>query len=367
MCNLTKKRPLLGLLVLGATLSAVSLLACSVPVFRYALEHWHADLYQAVVFHRGPLSPSEQSLVLELSSDGMAGQRHANLALKTFDLDQNPQPDVLEFWKQVGTDTFPWLIVRNPARLPGNLLSSPLSEAAIKQVLDSSARQEIAQRLGKGESAVWVVLEIGEPQKDDAATQLLQDRLDYLSTVLELPRLEEQDIVNGLISVGQDALKLQFSVLRLSRNNPEEQTFVKMLLATEPDLNDVKEPIVIPIFGRGRALYALVGKGINHETIDEAATFLIGKCSCAVKDLNPGVDLLFAANWDQLLKAQPAAVEDLPELASMAESAPVTVTITGGAPSNSSESNSFAGNLRLITSLSIVGLAAMGIFLWRRK
>ena len=43
-------------------LVADALHACNVPVFRYALERWDADLYYAVVVH-GPegLSESEQS------------------------------------------------------------------------------------------------------------------------------------------------------------------------------------------------------------------------------------------------------------------------------------------------------------------
>ena len=43
---------------------------------------------------------------------------------------------------------------------------------------------------------------------------------------------------------------------------------LQMLLNTEDDLKTMKEPMAIPVFGRGRALYALVGKGINEETIE---------------------------------------------------------------------------------------------------
>jgi hypothetical protein len=100
-----------------------------------------------------------------------------------------------------------------------------------------------------------------------------------------------------------------------------------MLLSTEPDLAAVREPIVFPIFGRGRALYALVGKGIRAETIEQAATFLIGKCSCQVKEQNPGTDLLLTADWKALAKASPLLERELPNLAHLAQAAaPVTVT-----------------------------------------
>lgn len=37
--------------------------ARSVPVFKYALAYWQADLYEVIVFHRGPPSVEEQAVV----------------------------------------------------------------------------------------------------------------------------------------------------------------------------------------------------------------------------------------------------------------------------------------------------------------
>jgi hypothetical protein len=51
-----------------------------------------------------------------------------------------------------------------------------------------------------------------------------------------------------------------------------------------------------------------------------------------VKELNPGADLLFAADWDALVKSHSAAAPDLPTLAELARSAPETVTFGGDAP-----------------------------------
>lgn len=90
----------------------------------------------------------------------------------------------------------------------------------------------------------------------------------------------------------------------------------------------MRTPIVIPVFGQGRALYALAGDGIKVETIDRAATFLIGKCSCEVKEQNPGVDLLLAADWKGIVATQAAGIPDLPTMAELTRTAPVTVTIT---------------------------------------
>ena len=49
-------------LVLGVRPAA----ACSVPVFRYALERWPADMYRLVVFHRGALSEGQQAEIAKL-------------------------------------------------------------------------------------------------------------------------------------------------------------------------------------------------------------------------------------------------------------------------------------------------------------
>jgi hypothetical protein len=85
-----------------------------------------------------------------------------------------------------------------------------------------------------------------------------------------------------------------------------------MLLRSEPDLAERSDPMVFPVFGRGRALLPLVGAGITARNIHDSAAFLVGACSCEVKELNPGFDLLLAANWEGLLTQDgaplPAAV-----------------------------------------------------------
>jgi hypothetical protein len=94
-------------------------------------------------------------------------------------------------------------------------------------------------------------------------------------------------------------LSFEFSTLAVSRSDPNESFLRAMLLSSEPDLSQyTDEPILFPVFGRGRALYALVGDGINAENIRETVAFLTGPCGCEVKMLNPGVDLLMAVNWD---------------------------------------------------------------------
>ena len=74
-------------------------------------------------------------------------------------------------------------------------------------------------------------------------------------------------------------------------------------MRTEDDLlEESGKPMVFPVFGRGRALWAYIGAGITEENIAEAAQFLIGPCSCQIKRQNPGSDLLLTADWEGSLE-----------------------------------------------------------------
>lgn len=360
-----RRWPLALPLALSLLLSLAAAHACSVPVFRYALEKWPADAYQAAVFHRGPLTAAQHALVQELSLEGLAGKLHVNVAVESVDLGQNPPPASLERWQSLGQTTLPWLVINFPkaAKLPDAIVSAPLSETAIRQALDSPARQELVRRLGRGDTAVWVLLEIGDPARDDATAKLVESRLNYLAGVLKLPALDPADIANGLVNVPPGGLKLAFSILRIPRMDPAEAVFVRMLLGSESDLTSLAEPIVFPVFGRGRALYALAGKGINHETLDEAASFLIGRCSCQVKEQNPGVDLLLAADWESLLQAQrgPGLVPPV------IDPAPETVTVSGGAPPVSAATSApMPVAFWLAAAFAAAGLAVAMLW-WRGK
>ena len=167
--------------------------ACSVPVFRYALEHWPADPFQVTVFHRGTLSDEQKRLVHE---DALANAR-----VQTINLDDAPAPEMLDLWRQQKTDALPWLVVRFPrfTGITASVISGPLTEMA-PGLFDSPVRRQIIQQLAEGQSAVWVLLESGDRAKDDAVAALVETRLKYLMSVMTLPKLDAQDIANGLVS-----------------------------------------------------------------------------------------------------------------------------------------------------------------------
>lgn len=288
---------LAGLLLVVPTVSH----ACSVPVFRYALEHWQADPYVAVVFHRGELSPEQRSLVDRLDPKPEAGRSITNVMVRTVDLDTESSEAILELWKQHETEALPLVSLQSTQKLgpPQTIWSGELSAETVAALITSPVRSQLRDRLIAGDSVVWVFLESGVKESDDAAFSLLEQELARLQNVIELPAIEEQDLAE--LTLDPEELKIAFSALRVSRDDQQERLLIEMLLRVEPDLLEepyVKQAMAFPIFGRGRALYALVGDGITAETIEDASRFLTGACQCTVKAQNPGVDLLMSVDWD---------------------------------------------------------------------
>jgi len=80
-----------------------------------------------------------------------------------------------------------------------------------------------------------------------------------------------------------------------------------------------KKPMAFPLFGRGRALCALVGKDINADNALEISEFLVGQCSCLVKADSPGADMLFRADWETAADVGPARPAQPPVLVGLPE------------------------------------------------
>ncbi len=190
-----------------------------------------------------------------------------------------------------------------------------LSAENIEALIDSPARQKITKWILEGESAVWILVGIGDKEKDKAAEDELRKELARLEKEIKLTDIEIIKAEKEFSNESNVVLKLGFKLLVLDRNDPKEKILAATLLRSESDLLDLKEPIAIPVFGRGRSYLALAGKGINADMIEESCRFLAGDCSCEVKRQNPGVDLLFAVNWDDLVVGTAGSDEELPPLA----------------------------------------------------
>lgn len=309
--------------------------ACDIPVYRYALDNWQPDPYELIVFHRGLLDGETQRILNEIPTGAKA-----NLKVTRVDVETELDGPTRALWEAQSPQSLPWLVLCYPKPVGAQRQSSnenPLgmaiwsgacTEERVTALTHSPARAQVMRGILDGHAAVWVQLDGGDAAADEAAERTIRTHIEGMPAAL-------REMTSGLAAEfpikGRD---FAFSYVRLSRDNPAEAPFVQMLLHSEPDLVTYDAPMAFPIYGRGRALYALVGPGITEENIRETCEFLVSECSCLVKEGNPGTDVLMAVDWQselaearigetlvpalpgkaalQLAEAHQAAIEDVP-------------------------------------------------------
>jgi hypothetical protein len=320
-----------------------------VPVFRYALERWRPSPYALHVFHRGPLTAAQQACVKKLEQASAT----ANIEVQVVDLGGPVSPPARKLWDRQPKDAvLPRLVVSAPDAAP--VWSGGLDEKAVAELLDSPVRRQIVKHLAGGETAVWVLLRSGDRKADGAAVQLLERELARLGKEIHLPEQAEDDPLRRTSL----PLKVAFTVIAVDRAQAGEGPFVRMLLGTEPGLDEMTGPIVFPIFGRGRALCGLEGKGLTGKEMETVARFLCGACSCQVKEMNPGVDLLLSADWEDLLDLEREGPEQ------PAPKVPDGVPASGRHTAGSKPAPWW---LWSATGAGVVLVALSGAWVWRRS
>jgi hypothetical protein len=272
-------------------------MACSTPVFRYALERWEPDTY--ILEARLPAQPSAD---IKAALAELQGREDLNVVVR--ELPAGDEPASLKL-------RYPHAPPTHPA-----VLTLPATKESVALIAESPARAEVVKRLLAGETAVFLFLESGNAEKDKTVLERLERIIGDLEKNLELPAQAPADtLVEG--ETPNNELKIDFSVVRVKRDDPKEKVLIEALLGSEPDLHDLKGPMTFPVFGRGRSLYAIVDKGINAEVLYEAGAFMTGACSCQVKAQNPGVDLPMAGAWDSIFKDAVYEEVELPPLTSI--------------------------------------------------
>lgn len=284
-------------------LFAQPVVACTVPVFRYGLDHWSPTRY-----------------VVQVPRDRINGVDWLQEVA-----DRKGVPLVVE---PTDHETFRWLA---PFAVDP-LWTGVLDPETLATLIDSPARRELSQRLVGGDSVVWAYVG-GMTDEDDQHVERLRKRLRVLEATVELPEIDPND-PSSKIGPGP-ALALRFSVLRINRDDPAERWFVRMLAG--PHLEEVAEgPFVAPVFARGRVLGAMPAEYVDEQVLDEACFYLAGACSCQVKDQNPGWDVLISFDWEQSLweaedrRVAAASISDVAAISTSAtvSAAPAPETVT---------------------------------------
>lgn len=247
------------------------------PVFYYALDQWNSAPHRVTVSSAAGAKSWERAAershanLVPLVAKGSAGRVRINY------------PEGGPAWWDA------------PANKPGG--------PSLAVLIDSPLRRTVAKHLASGEAAVWVLLQSGDVARDKAAEKMLTGRLRYAEKVLQLPEPDDSTapVVSGAVAAKP---RLKFTILKLSRRDAKEIGLREQLLHLDKGAASTKGPVAVAIFGRGRALPPLYGKMLATSYVDDILLFLTGNCSCQVKEMNPGVDLLMSTDWDTLLRGK---------------------------------------------------------------
>lgn len=304
------KKIILILLIVFATSKA-----CNVPVFRYALERWATDTYQVFVFSPGAC---EGEVFQLLQKNAVAIDSLSNYSLTTIDVTTTEGKNLAETNQVL---EFPWMVVYYPtnAQVTGLVWEGPLDKTNAERLIHSPVRDQLAKKILAGKAAVWLFLKSGFAEKDTPALEILQRTLEKASNELKIPNTGLDIDGNAIEVTDFENYDVSFDFIELSRDNPREIMLLSMLLGSESDLAFYDDPMAFPVFGRGRSLYAIIGKGLNEKNIYNACQSIIAWCSCEIKAQNPGIDLLVSADWSNPVGGQMVKDEELPPLTGFSE------------------------------------------------
>lgn len=311
--------------VLGISPFVPAAWACDTPVYRYAMYRWIPAPYRVFLFHRGELGAEDQEVRKRLvaESEDPAG---ANLSLIEVDLRRNNPLDglpevVRKDWEAQSGKALPVCLVYTAW---GEMLfAGRLDPAQLRALIQSPLRTRIGEKFEQGYGVILLILEGKDPTENgriEAAAQAViakaaagQIPADPFATApsdsapVDAPGLSNPTSEPGF-SLRPPPLKV--AVLKLDRASPDESWLVKMLLAMDPEAaKQTQEPMLFAIYGRGRVMPPGIGREVHLDSLTNLLSFLADRCSCTVKDQNPGLDLLMKWNWEAVAEKF-AAEED---------------------------------------------------------
>ncbi|HBC89111.1 MAG TPA: hypothetical protein DCZ94_19405 [Lentisphaeria bacterium] len=292
-------------------LSAIS--ADNLPLYRMGLEKWEPDHFRAVVIYG-----TENSAGLEQGIAFLEGRTRdrvggLNLVVGKADIKDRSIIDkrTSEILRTFKPDRFPFTIIYFPqvSDVDIPLWAGYLTVQAGELICDSPARREIARRILKGEWAVWLFIKSGNEEKDGRALQILSDELKAAPAA----GTPGEDSSRDAILPGLNHARM--SIIMVSRDDKSELILLEMLNCIEPEIMSAgNEPVIAPVYGRGRVLDIFSGDEISGENLRKNIRMLEMEQPSGIKQPASGADLLIAVNWTAFIRGELHVDKDLPSL-----------------------------------------------------
>jgi hypothetical protein len=283
-------------------------LACTTPVYRYAMYNWGASPFVVCYLYRGEPADKDEPLNRMIKEAGTSEPAAANIVLESINLDEwKPErvpPRIRELLQARAEGPLPAYVVLTPWGV--ELPAEKFDRTAAESLIDSPVRTRLAKLLDQGHAAVFLLVPGSDPAENERSEAAVRETIAQAASG-RIPGMMDASLP---VSPGQPpgntsedeiaaANRLELAMVKLDRSDKAEQWLLRSLMNIEPDLHEYKDqPMVFAIYGRGRSMEPYIGKGITVENLCDMVAFLTGACSCMVKEQNPGVDLLFRWDWE---------------------------------------------------------------------
>ncbi|MBN2738838.1 MAG: hypothetical protein JXR70_17780 [Spirochaetales bacterium] len=290
-----QKRKILYILIFILSLPVGRLWSCDAPVFRYALERWLPSLYRVYLFHNKALDQETNKCAAWLEESSIEYSTTGNYHFETVNVTKEMNHEKKECLEQLKTADYPCLALYYPQSMAfmAALWQGKPSMKNARKIIHSPSRNEISKRILSGDGVIWLLIQSGNTDEDQQTEKMVSRKVAQFTEIINRKLTFEFSAISKA-----KTRRTRFSLISIPRT-PEEEIFISILMHSEPGLKKFSNyPILFPVFGRGRILYALAGAGIAESSLEEATGYLTGICACELKSDNPGMDLLISADWE---------------------------------------------------------------------
>ena len=290
--------------LLAVLLCAANASACKTPVYRYSLYNWKPSPYRVYYLHSGDSIPAADAQTHAALSKLKEEKPPTNVELHVVRVDDPASLDGLSaavrneataIIEDVPAEKLPTYVILDPKGV--ELYSGSLGTADVAALVDSPIRRQVNQGIAQGHAAMLVLVTGKDAEANARAEKEVEAIVQAVAEgKITPPKLPGDDSSAEDVEPATPP-PLKVASLKLDRDDAKERWLLRCLLQVENDLADVEEPMVFAIYGQCRANPPLVGDGIDSEELAKQVMFVLGPCTCTIKEQNVGLDLLARYDW----------------------------------------------------------------------